>query len=263
MNKLLVASLILFLSLLPAFAQQTGIITANKTRVRTKPMIINSGTVGYANKGDTVTILDRTKVTDTVFNMEDYWYKVKLSNGKRGWVFGRFIQPSQQAPNDKPRVLNTKTDFQLSQQKAGLFEVGISTGQLFEKYDRKLTKLTDLKIEGKYSPAIAVFLSDEGFNKPALFAEIDNGKIFRFHVYNARFKTNDGIGVDSTLGDIRKSYNIDAIGYAEGKIYALVDSLEMSFEINYADIPKKCIEAEDYTLVPDSAAIVSVLVWAR
>jgi uncharacterized protein YgiM (DUF1202 family) len=41
-------------------------------------------------KGVTVQVSDRTKQSETIGKMQDYWYQV-TANGKQGWVFGAFL----------------------------------------------------------------------------------------------------------------------------------------------------------------------------
>jgi len=72
-------------------AEQTGMITGDRVRVRNKPTT-NSETVGHVNKGDKVTILDKTSKKDKIGLMEDYWYKIEFADGKKGWAFGHFVR---------------------------------------------------------------------------------------------------------------------------------------------------------------------------
>jgi len=73
-------------------AQQTGTITGDRVRVRNKPTTTNSETVGHVNKGDNVTILDKTSKKDKIASMEDYWYRIEFNEGKKGWAFGYFVK---------------------------------------------------------------------------------------------------------------------------------------------------------------------------
>ena len=76
-------------------AKQTGIITGDKVRVRTKPTTKNSETVVYVNKGDKVVILGKTDKKEKIGSMEDYWYQIEFNeNGimRQYWIFGNFVK---------------------------------------------------------------------------------------------------------------------------------------------------------------------------
>jgi len=47
--------------------------------------------LGYLDKNDRVQIIDQTVDTMKIGEMESVWYKVNLSNGIIGWVYGYFI----------------------------------------------------------------------------------------------------------------------------------------------------------------------------
>jgi hypothetical protein len=51
-------------------------------------------------------------------------------------------------------------------------------------------------------------------------------------VYDKRFKTDKGIGVSSTLGDVRKSYPVDWIASEEDGVFARVEAMGMSFALD-------------------------------
>lgn len=66
----------------PAFAEGLGVgkITGNYVNVRTQGSLSGSVIVRL-NLNDTVTVLDK----------QNGWYKIKLSDGREGWVFGEYL----------------------------------------------------------------------------------------------------------------------------------------------------------------------------
>lgn len=66
----------------PVFAEGLGIgkITGNYVNVRTQGSLAGS-VITQLNWNDTVTVLDK----------QNGWYKIKLSNGREGWVFGKYL----------------------------------------------------------------------------------------------------------------------------------------------------------------------------
>lgn len=155
-------------------------------------------------------------------------------------------------------------DFLLSKHKAGSIEVGMPIGALYAVYDRELTRLIDLYLEGMFSPALEIYLKGKGKKKkPSMIVEIGCGEdwiITRINVYDKKFKTSKGIGVGSTLGDIRKSYKVDSIGFGEGPLFVLVEEMEMSFALNIVKVPPKWYKTKDQNLIPDNAKVGYVVV---
>ncbi|TES89915.1 MAG: hypothetical protein E3J87_11095 [Candidatus Cloacimonadota bacterium] len=157
--------------------------------------------------------------------------------------------------------------FLLSKQKAGYVEIGMSIDALYTKYGRESTKLVDLYLEGMFSPAIEIFLNTEK-DKPSLVAEIGlspsgSSKAFivsRITVYDDSFRTEKGMGVGSTLGDLRKHHQINWIELGEGGLIARSDELMMSFVLFLVDIPEEWYMTRDMELIPDSTKIVSIFI---
>jgi hypothetical protein len=144
-----------------------------------------------------------------------------------------------------------------------LLEIGITVDDLYSKYDRKLTKLVDLYLEGTFSPALEIYLNESEKKAPSLVAEIVWRKdwvIWRINVYDERFKTDKGIGVGSTLDDIRKSYKVDWITFGEVGFFARVKEIGMSFALDIVNIPRKWHKTGNQNLIPDSTKVIWVLI---
>jgi hypothetical protein len=158
----------------------------------------------------------------------------------------------------------TKVDdeFLISNYKVGKIDLGLSVDSLYSRYDKKNTKLVDLFLEGMFAPAIELYI--DGYKekiKPSLIAEISNVKfsIYRISIYDKRFKTNENIGVGSTLGDIRKTYEIKSIGFGESALYVSVKNFKIYFRLDYnTQIPKEWYKTNNHKLIPDSAKVISI-----
>jgi hypothetical protein len=103
----------------------------------------------------------------------------------------------------------------------------------FEFKDR--ARLIDLKLEGTLSPALEIrlFGSDVA---AGLVAEISpsNNKLVvtRINVVDPRLRTKEGIGIGSTYAELRSHYSVDWVGSGEGRFFARVESLGMSFSLD-------------------------------
>jgi hypothetical protein len=80
-------------------------------------------------------------------------------------------------------------------------------------------------------------------------------------VKDARFRTPGGIGIESTLGDIRKVYPVKWIAFGEGPLCANVDEIGMTFELDFTDPPPEWYKTNDQRLIPDTAKVVSIFLY--
>jgi hypothetical protein len=165
-------------------------------------------------------------------------------------------------------TVKAKNNFLLSKQKAGLIEIGMSVDALYSRYKRKSTKLVDLYIEGMFSPALEIYLNDkEEETKYSLVAEIGWGSsshtnsgfiVSRIQVYDEVFKTEKGIAVGSSLGELRNHYKVNWIEFGEGGLIARINELDMSFVLFLIDIPEEWYMTRDQEIIPDSVKIISI-----
>jgi hypothetical protein len=156
-----------------------------------------------------------------------------------------------------------ETDFLLSKHKAGRLTIGMSVDEVFEVYSRDDIDLVDLNLEGGFTPALEIYIEGGHDNGPSLQAEYtlkDWWVIWRITVPDDRFRTEEGIGVGSTMGDIREHYKVSQAGVGEGGIGVYVAELEMGFglAIDLMDLPDGWQKAGDPDKIPDSTVINSV-----
>jgi len=60
---------------------------SDKVKIQLRPSV-KSDVVDELKKDETFDILDKTDIKLKVDKTENYWFKVKKSNGKMGWVYG-------------------------------------------------------------------------------------------------------------------------------------------------------------------------------
>lgn len=85
----------------PAFAEGLGVgkITGNYVNVRTQGSLSGS-VIARLNWNDTVTVLDK----------ENGWYKIKLSDGREGWVFGEYLSVRSSSNTSRGEVDRSLVD---------------------------------------------------------------------------------------------------------------------------------------------------------
>ena len=153
--------------------------------------------------------------------------------------------------------------FGLSEGKAGAIHSGMTIDELYGAVGRENTRLVDKFAEGYFSPAIEVYSNVGGRAKVSLRVEVvaESAKFLagRITVYDARFKTEAGIGVGSTLSDIRQAYKVDWITFGEGPLIARVEQIGMSFALDFTNPPNDWYKTHDQTLIPGSARVTFIL----
>jgi hypothetical protein len=170
-------------------------------------------------------------------------------------------------------VLNAATaptdDFLLERHRAGKIVVGMPGAAIYNIYPREITKTVDLQLEGTPTPAIQVFLAKDRSN-PSLVIRLDGPQpgVYGIEVRDARFKTRDGIGVGSSLGQLRKTRRKLFISDGEGAIFAAVEDLGMSFSLLLDGQSEKAYYAtrrryarRDNPSIPDATKIESIWVY--
>jgi hypothetical protein len=119
----------------------------------------------------------------------------------------------------------------ISAHKVGELTINMTANEVYGLVGKENTTLADLYLEGMYSPAIV--LSDNKRTSASLVIELVCDKVWRININDPIYKTKEGIGVGSTFGDLKKNYTVTSIEAGEGSVFAYVESLDMSFCLNY------------------------------
>lgn len=67
-----------------------GVVTDNRVRIREKPNT-SSSIVGYVYENEYAWVLEQSKETETIGGSTAPWIKVRMTDGREGWVFGAFL----------------------------------------------------------------------------------------------------------------------------------------------------------------------------
>jgi hypothetical protein len=156
-------------------------------------------------------------------------------------------------------------EFLLTKQRVGAVVIGMTIDDLHAIHKPSSTRLVAHYPEGMFTPMLEVYL-EGATNKSiaSLLIGIDKNSdwiVGNITVNDARFRTDKGIGVGSTLGAIRKAYAVKSIGFGEGPLYANVEEINMSFELDITNPPDEWYKTHDQRLIPDGAKVVSVSLY--
>jgi hypothetical protein len=149
----------------------------------------------------------------------------------------------------------SQTNFTLARGQVGQLKLGMTVDDIIALIGNTRVKRVDLQLEGMPTPALEIRLDGlVAARRRSMTAEIfppSQNRIWRVTVFDRRFRTADGLGVGSTLGDIRAHHSVKML-LGEGGPVAHVEALQMSFAFGSRWYPS--------TRLPASARVSSVLV---
>ena len=127
-------------------------------------------------------------------------------------------------------------EFLLTPGKAWRVDVGVPVDELYDLVGRDNTRLVDLYYEGMFSPALEIRLPGSP-GMVALVVPIREWPCRTFSVQgievrDPRFRTREGVGVGSTLGEVQKYYRV-TLSNEEG-YNAHAAAIRMTFRLESA-----------------------------
>ncbi len=143
--------------------------------------------------------------------------------------------------------------FELNSGHAGILEVGEPVEDVYQAYGRERVRLTAQFPEGMFAPVLEI--SDPSSDvDPALVVEVREAPCPKFSVWaidvrDRRFRTKEGVGIGSSLRDLRRSYKIELLS-GEGAIYAGAKETGLSFRLSAA-APSDSAVVISVRVVPD------------
>lgn len=158
----------------------------------------------------------------------------------------------------------TRTEFLIEENKVAGIAIGDDAESVLQRY-RGNARLVDLQLEGTYSPAY--YIKPEGASREdAIVAELSDGKvpvIIRIMVYDSAFRTHSGIGVGSTIGQVRSHHKITSVRTAEWSCGILVEELAMGFSLDISELHKEADSWENPDDIPDNVKIQCVILTTK
>ncbi|MDC7127089.1 MAG: SH3 domain-containing protein, partial [Spirochaetales bacterium] len=72
------------------FHPTTATLNDDRVRMREWPLL-DAKHIAFLEKGEKVEVLDRSGIRVKIGDMNDYWYKLRRSDGTEGWSYGYFL----------------------------------------------------------------------------------------------------------------------------------------------------------------------------
>jgi hypothetical protein len=168
---------------------------------------------------------------------------------------------STPAPNSATEE-NTGTSWQISKSKIGPIQIGMAIDAMRKTLPAELVKATPITREGRGNQAYEIRQSDTEKQAGLLVEETcePTCQVWRVHVQNAAYKTKEGLGVGSTLGEVKKHYKLSYLGAGETEIVAVSDDAKLTFMLDVSKVPEKQVPWLNLKNTPDSTPVKGMLI---
>jgi hypothetical protein len=147
--------------------------------------------------------------------------------------------------------VSPESDFLITGNSIGRVKLGQRKEEVVASYQNRQVKEVDLLLEGMPAPAVQVY--DQGALLLTAEIDLDKGTVYRISTNNERFRTEDNIGVGSTLGAVKSKYGApESVARGEGELYAI-----FKFQTGVLSV------ALDADFPKESSKVINVLIVSR
>jgi hypothetical protein len=165
------------------------------------------------------------------------------------------------------RMLDTALPAQsgnlIDKHKVGEVTIGFSADDLYDSLPAERRRLVDLRHEGHLSPALELTLARA--TRPfGVIAELGCQErqglvVTRLMVIDPAFRTEKGLGVGSTVGELRAAYALGSFSTEEGSAGVVVEALSATFVLDQRGIDLTRFRTGN--ALPESVKVIGVLLW--
>lgn len=152
-------------------------------------------------------------------------------------------------------------EFTLAGRKAGYMQIGQPLASVYQQYSRKNATITT-----NHTPYPTVKIYLDGRATPSLIASVSirnqgaDQIIDGIQVCDERFKTARGIGINSTLGELRQTDGFDDIRHIDQSLYAIAKNIAFELSISLDTLPFEWLETGQTSSLSDNITIQRIIV---
>lgn len=163
------------------------------------------------------------------------------------------------APEDlaDPAARHVQASYRVARGQAGPIRIGMDINELKKALPGQL-KETVLHYEGDQYKAYQIGKFETGVLveekcQPAC-------QVWRIQVRDPAYRTGEGMGVGSTLGEVKKHYPISFLGPGETEIVAVSKEKKITFLLDVSGLPEKQVPRLNLGNTPDSVKVLGMLI---
>ena len=151
----------------------------------------------------------------------------------------------------------------IRQHQVGPVLIGAPAQSVYAAF-RGRSRLVDLALEGHLTPALELSFPETHVSG-GVVAELvprDNDLVvWRIAVTNPHVRTEKGLGVGSSVAQLRSAYRATSVGSGEGRVFVVVEELAASFELDTSGPGGDALwKIRDPQRIPGDVKITSVLI---
>jgi hypothetical protein len=160
----------------------------------------------------------------------------------------------------KTTTSTSKTDFITNKSVDGVAIGGFIKNFISEVQKRYSVKKEKMYLEADSFEIYNVY--EKGQKIYSVEPDLDKpDSIVRIWIYGSKFKTAKGIGVGSTLAEIKSKYHIESISTeGEGGLSIIVKGISVGFIMDNSKLPKDWWEKMDNKKIPDNLPIEEIII---
>ena len=213
-----------------------------------------------------------------VKELEPLWQKIKPAERKAAPRASELNSGSQktppsasqgQAPPVNLPAVSSKpaSEFGIFTGRVGFAEMGKSVDTLFARYDKNSVTFSEELFAGRLRPVASVYLSGRGAPSfkmnMLLYNQGKDRMIVGIQVYDERFRTESGVSVGATLGDLRQGSGNVSVKYLDDMMVASGKETRIMYELDIAmdSLPADWLKGGDLSTLPDNMRIRSILLF--
>lgn len=159
-------------------------------------------------------------------------------------------------------------EFTLAAGYAGNIKVGDSAESLYQRFGTQAVRAGEAYVGGRMYKVLRVYDQDGELPSLTAFVAQANNKdapdqiITAIRLFDKRYRTADGIGVEATLGDLRQAGGISSIEYTDS-LYAVAYGSRMHYELDISpeNLPVDWLNGGSTSSLPDNMKIRSVFLF--
>ncbi|MGV3642498.1 MAG: hypothetical protein ACO1NZ_18385 [Adhaeribacter sp.] len=163
------------------------------------------------------------------------------------------------APEDlaPPEATSGQASYRIAPGQAGPIQIGMEINELKKALPGQLQE-TELHLEGERFKAYQIGKFESGVLveekcQPAC-------QVWRIQVRDAAYRTGEGLGVGSTLGEVKKHYPLSFLGPGETEIVAISKEKKFTFLLDVSGLPEKQVPFLNLRNTPDSVKVLGMLI---